>query len=286
MKKARVIGIVLILLTAAAYLAYCMSWLYPWSFRSLSSEALRQSIEWKRWAKPLSELGMQALLALSIFWFWLGGRRVSLPGLVKCWLVGFASVFALCGLVMLAQKLFFPRPGIYVDLWLPLAWLFAASAFQLMTAALCFWFHGFMSRRRSRGGWMRFVPSVLMVAAYAAWSAVPHRGVMAASTLGKLLFTGWVLLYFFLGMGVWWNWVSGNRKSYSSFCGWYLIHLGLLLAACIAVSLLHWNRAVFLGNLADLASLCFKTTAGVLLAGICFGLRRLVGADRGLKGFG
>ena len=75
MKKARVIGIVLILLTAAAYLAYCMSWLYPWSFRSFSSEALRQSIEWKRWAKPLSELGMQALLALSIFWFWLGGRR-------------------------------------------------------------------------------------------------------------------------------------------------------------------------------------------------------------------
>ena len=133
---------------------------------------------------------------------------------------------------------------------------------------------------------MRFVPSVLMMAVYAAWSAVPHRGVMAASTLGKLLFTGWVLLYFFLGMGVWWNWVSGNRKSYSSFCGWYLIHLGLLLAVCIAVSLFHWNRAVFLGNLADLASLCFKTTAGVLLAGICLGLRHLVGADRGLKGFG
>ena len=180
-------------------------------------------------------LAVGAWLACLLSMLVMGLASVQLAGAV---LVGFAAVFALCGLVMLAQKLFFPRPGIYVDLWLPLAWLFAASAFQLMTAALCFWFHGFMSRRRSRGGWMRFVPSVLMVAAYAAWSAVPHRGVMAASTLGKLLFTGWVLLYFFQGMGVWWNWVSGNRKSYSSFCGWYLIHLGLLLAVCIHIQVL------------------------------------------------
>ncbi len=247
MRKKKWIKWAFFVLLAAAYGAYCFSWLYPRQFLTGSTseapEAYLRVLQWRDAVMLGGELGIYVFFVAGVFWAWLCRQRRDLAGFVKSFLTGTAVLLVCFGLTVALEWRFFPQIGIYTDLWLPILYLLMRLVPCVAVAAFCRWLYHLLEERHQGTGWLRYLWAGLMLAAYFGSCAAEafrrsHRiGPIITEPAARIVLICRLFLYLFFMAGIWWNWLSGRRRNYLFFAGFYLLQLVLLMAGYGAVFL-------------------------------------------------